>query len=124
MSFHSTTVVGRLGKDPEMRYLETGTAMVTFSVAANTGFGENKKTAWFNMVAWGKRAEIINQLCQKGTMAHFECQYQQRQWENDEGETQYSHNFKVNEFTLLTDGRPKEETVETPFGNEDDDFPF
>lgn len=128
MSFHQTTVIGRLGKDPEIRYTQEGTAMATFSVAANEGFGESRKTVWYDMVAWGRLAEIIQKMCQKGTQVHIECRYQQRSWTTEEGETRYGHNFKVVEFTLLGGGKEKSQDDDDGYDADADpndlDFPF
>ena len=66
------TIVGNLGGDPEMRYLEDGTPVTTFSVAVNRRWtdqatGEQReKTWWFRVTAWRRLAEVCNQYLQKG----------------------------------------------------------
>jgi single-strand DNA-binding protein len=65
--YTSTTVAGRLGSDPDMKYMPDGTAVSSFSLAANVGFGENKKTIWFRCSAWRKQAELANQYLSKGS---------------------------------------------------------
>ena len=65
--YHKITIAGRLGRDPEMRYMPNGDAVTNFSLATDSGFGENKKTIWFRVSVWGKRAEVANQYLSKGS---------------------------------------------------------
>lgn len=72
--FQQLQILGRLGRDPEMRYTDKGTPVTTFSVAANTyrsdGQGNNiETTVWFRCTAWGRTAEIAAQYLQKGSTA-------------------------------------------------------
>ena len=69
--YHSITLVGNLGRDPEMRYLPSGAAVTSFSVAVNKSYtkasGEKvKETVWLRISAFGKLAEVVNQYCKKG----------------------------------------------------------
>jgi len=68
---HTIEIVGRLGRDPEMRYTPSGTAVTNISVAADNSYtnsdGEKvTETAWFRVAAWNKLAEIVNQYLKKG----------------------------------------------------------
>jgi single-strand DNA-binding protein len=70
--YQSLTIVGNVGKDPEMRYTPTGQAVTSFSVATNRQYtGSNgeqvKETIWFRVSTWGKLAETCNQYVKKGT---------------------------------------------------------
>jgi len=65
-------LVGRLGRDPEMRYLSDGTPVTNFSIAVDDGFGEKKKTIWFRISAWRKTAEACNQYLSKGRAVYVE----------------------------------------------------
>jgi len=72
MSFHTTILVGNLGRDPEMRYTPSGQAVTSFSVAVSESYtsanGEKvKRTIWFRVSAWGKQAETCNQYLKKGS---------------------------------------------------------
>ena len=66
--WHKITIVGRLGKDVELRYTPDGKAVASFSVAVDDGFGENKKTIWFRVSVWGKQAEPCNQYLKQGSI--------------------------------------------------------
>lgn len=59
--------IGNLGADPEMKYLADGKEMTTFSVAVNTGKGDDRITSWINVTAFGKVAETIYTYAKKGT---------------------------------------------------------
>ena len=69
--YQKLTIVGRLGKDPEMRFTPTGQAVTNFSVATDRQWaqdGEKKKeTTWFTVTAWGNQAEVCNQYLKKGS---------------------------------------------------------
>ena len=60
--FHTTILAGSLGKDATMRYTPAGKAVTSFSVGVSDGFGENKKTIWFNVSVWDKTAETCKDL--------------------------------------------------------------
>jgi single-strand DNA-binding protein len=70
-SFHSLTIVGNLGRDPEMRYTPSGAPVTTFSVATTRVYNRAdgtkvEETVWFRVTTWGKQAENCNQYLKKG----------------------------------------------------------
>ena len=70
--YQSLTIVGNLGKDPEMRYTPSGQPVTSFSVATSRQYTDNngqqiKETTWFRVTAWGKQAEVCNQYLKKGS---------------------------------------------------------
>lgn len=77
MSYHTIIVVGRLGKDPEMRYTPSGQAVASFSIASDRQYTaadgtQVKETIWFRVSVWGKQAETVNQYLSKGKMVLVE----------------------------------------------------
>jgi single-strand DNA-binding protein len=71
--FHEITIIGYLGREPEMRYTPSGQAVTNFSLAANrrytNGNGEQvEETIWFRVAAWGRLAETCNQYLSKGRL--------------------------------------------------------
>lgn len=71
MSFHTIIVVGRLGRDPELRYTPTGQAVCNLSLATDNSYTDRNgqrvtKTTWFRVTVWGKQAETVNQYLAKG----------------------------------------------------------
>ncbi len=77
MSFHTIIIVGRLGRDPEMRYTSTGQAITSFSVATDRRYTDSsgqvqKQTYWFRISVWGKQAESCNNYLKKGNQVLVE----------------------------------------------------
>lgn len=70
--YHYTIIVGNVGREPELRYIPSGTAVTSFTVAVNEvwndrGSGQKKdKTTWYRVTAWAKQAETVNQVVRKG----------------------------------------------------------
>jgi single-strand DNA-binding protein len=75
--YQSTTVIGHLGRDPEMRYTSSGMAVCSFSVATTRKWtgkdgAQQEKTTWFRVSAWGKLGEVCNQYLAKGRLVMVE----------------------------------------------------
>jgi single-strand DNA-binding protein len=75
--YQSLTIVGNLGKDPEMRYTPSGQPVTSFSVATSRQYTDNngqqvKETTWFRVTTWGKQAEVCNQYLKKGSKVLIE----------------------------------------------------
>lgn len=103
-------IIGRVGRDPEMRYTPSGRPVTTFSVGAtrswNTSEGERKsETEWFNVVAWSTLAEICKQYLVKGRLVYLEGRLQTRNWEDQEGHRHTSTEIVANEMIMLDDRR-------------------
>src|SRR5947199_9510125 len=87
-------IIGRLGKDPEMRYTASGSPVTTFSVAAGRqwkdGAGETREeTEWFNVVTWNKLAEICNEHLRKGSRVYIDGRLHTHPWLDQEGQQSY-----------------------------------
>jgi len=116
--------IGNLGRDPEKRYTPSGTAVINASIGVDTGYGDNKRTDWVPLVIWGKAAETFEQLCQKGTMIAVTATYQTSEYEKD-GEKRYRHEFRVESWQLLKNGKARSDgETSSGSGSEDDEFPF
>jgi len=76
-------IVGRLTRDPELRYTQTGKAVTSFSVAVDTGFGENKRTDFVPVISWEKLAETCSNNLTKGRRILVEGRLQIRDYEKD-----------------------------------------
>jgi single-strand DNA-binding protein len=90
-SFNKVTIVGYLGRDPELRYTPSGTAVCDFSIATterkrgrDAGDGE-EITTWFRVSMWGRQAEVANQYLQKGKLVYVEGRLSQREWTDRDG---------------------------------------
>lgn len=76
-------LVGRLTRDPEVRYTQTGKAVASFSVAVDTGFGENKRADFIPVVVWDKLAEVCGNNLTKGRRVLVEGRLQIREYEKE-----------------------------------------
>ena len=121
-------IIGRLGRDPEMRYTPSGRPVTTFSVATSrnwtTSEGERRvETEWFNIVAWGNLAEICKQYLTKGQQVYIEGRLQTRHWDDQEGNKHTSVEINANEMIMLSERREADENG-GPESTEDEEFPF
>jgi len=81
---NSVVVVGRAGRDPEMKYFESGRVKTTFSVAVNRPTKE-KETDWFDIEIWGRQAEIAGEYVRKGSLIGIEGRLDFNRWTDDGG---------------------------------------
>ncbi len=99
-------LVGRLGKDPEIRYAQSGVAVTNFTLATNEEWmdkasGEKKeKTEWHRVVAFGKLGEICGKYLTKGKQVYVEGKLQTRSWEQD-GATRYMTEIVADQMQML-----------------------
>jgi single-strand DNA-binding protein len=122
-------IIGRLGRDPEMRYTPSGRPVTTFTVATSRSWntsegGRRTETEWFNVVSWSNLAEICKQYLTKGSLVYIEGRLQTRHWDDPEGNKHSSTEIVANEMIILSDrkeGAPA--GVEFEEG-EEDEFPF
>ena len=125
-------IIGRLGRDPEMRYTPSGKPVTTFSVATsrswNTSDGERRsKTEWFNVVTWGNLAEICKQYLIKGQQVSIEGRLQTRQWGDNEGQRHTATEIVAKEMIMLgkrRDSAKEEDQEEKPETEGEEEFPF
>tara|TARA_B100001540_G_C15776221_1_gene628790 strand:+ start:246 stop:647 length:402 start_codon:yes stop_codon:yes gene_type:complete len=125
-------LVGNLGKDPEVKYLDNGVAVANFSLATTENYknreGERvSQTEWHNIVLWRGLAEVAEKYLKKGANIYIEGKIKTRKWEDKEGVTRYSTEILGDNMTMLG-GRPsledKTETSDELQENTKDDLPF
>jgi len=153
MSVNKVILIGRLGKDPETRYMPSGEAVTNATLATSENWkdktGEKQeKTEWHNLVFYRRLAEIAGEYLKKGSQVYIEGKLQTRKWQTKEGQDRYTTDIVVNEMTMLggkSSGGSNFEVVEKPassgqapasstskaaasaksnFDNFDDDIPF
>ena len=124
-------IVGNLGHDPQLRQMENGTEIATFSVATSEKWkdknGEKQsKTEWHKIVAFGKVAEIIGKYLAKGSKVYIEGKLQTRSWEDDAGNKKYTTEIVMNGFDSKLEMLGENKKVETspPAKELNDDIPF
>jgi single-strand DNA-binding protein len=120
-SLNKVQLIGRLGRDPEMKYTQNGTALTTFSVATNRTWTNDDGTPheevdWHLITAWGVLAEHCNQYLGKGRLVYLEGRLQTRTWETDDG-AKRSKTEIVADTVLFLDRDPANDADE-PVGEE------
>ena len=106
MSVNKVTLVGNLGKDPELRYTPSGDAVVTISLATTERYKDrdgNKqtKTEWHNIVAWRQLAEICGKFLHKGKQIYVEGKIKNRSYDDRDGNKRYISEVVINEMQML-----------------------
>ena len=89
MSINKIVLTGNLTKNPEVKYTQSGTAVATFSIAVNDGYGDNQKTYYPNIVVWGKTAETVGNNLVKGSKVGVVGKLTTRSYENKDGKKVY-----------------------------------
>ena len=105
-SVNKVILVGRLGKDPEVRYTPSGAAVANFSLATDETWkdksGEKQqRTEWHNIVAWSKLAEICGQYLTKGKLVYVEGRLQTREWEDKDGNKRRTTEVIASDMVML-----------------------
>jgi single-strand DNA-binding protein len=98
---NSLNFTGNCGKDAELRYTQNGEAILGFSVALSSGYGDKKITTWINCSLFGKRAEAMEPFIKKGTLVGISGEFAARPYTSKDGETKLSLEMRVSNLTLL-----------------------
>ena len=112
-SVNKVILIGRLGRDPEMKYTGSGTPFCRFSMATDEGWtdkatGEKQeRTEWHNIVVWDRLAEICNEYLRKGRLVYIEGALQTREWDDQEGNKRKTTEIRARDMVLL--GSPQGE---------------
>ena len=91
-SVNKVILVGNLGRDPELRYTQSGQAVANFTLATTDRFGgkdgaeRQERTEWHRIVAWARTAELCAQYLSKGRSVYIEGRLQTREWEDKDGQ--------------------------------------
>jgi len=113
-SVNRVTLIGHLGKDPELKYTPNNVPVATFSVATSERFKDKEgnwqdRTEWHNVVAWQRTAEIAHEYLKKGRQVYIEGRLQTRSWDDkNTGEKKYRTEVVVSDMVLLGGAREGE----------------
>lgn len=128
------TIAGRIGKDPEMRYLKDGDPVLSFSVADDQG--KDKPAIWWNCSLFGKRAESLQQYLTKGASVTVTGTVQEREYTDKDGQKRKAMQVRVGDIALQGGKpearserqaeKPQQKTAKpsTAFDDFDSDVPF
>ncbi len=144
MSVNKAILLGRLGKDPELRYTPSGKAVCNFTIATSERWSgqdgqRQESTTWHNIVAWGKQAEVIKEYLSKGREVFIEGRIDNRSYDKKDGSGKgYISEVIVQNFSFVggrQDAAPSGGAQTAPpaggdvpapggAGGGDDDLPF
>mgnify|MGYP006179631983 CR=1 FL=1 len=135
-------LVGNLGKDPEVRYLDGGVAVANFPLATSESYKDKSgnridQTEWHNVVLWRGLAEITEKYLKKGSQVYIEGKIRSRSWDDKEGVKRYTTEIVADNMTMIGSRRDNnsnqgaqnsETTTQAPTGKndspEENDLPF
>jgi single-strand DNA-binding protein len=105
-SVNKVILIGRLGKDPELKYTPSGTPVAKFTLATDEAFKDQsgelqKRTEWHNIVAWKRLAEICGEYLTKGKQVYIEGSIQSRQYQDKEGIKRTFYEIVARQMTML-----------------------
>ena len=105
-TFNRITIVGRLGRDPEMRYLPSGDPVTSFSVATDERWRtqdgqQQERTTWFRVSAFGRLAETCNQFLHKGSYVYIEGTLSQQEFTGRDGTQRTSLEVRARDMRML-----------------------
>ena len=140
MSVNKVILIGNLGKDPEVRFTQTGSAVANFSIATSEQWNDRdgkrqERTEWHNIVVWGKQAETCGQYLAKGRQVYVEGSIRTRSYDDKTGTKRYVTEIVAQRIRFLGGGGGTRVAPEmdTGAGDEgtpssmtpaDDDIPF
>src|SRR5262245_25560006 len=106
MTLNKAMLIGRLGRDPEVRYTKSGQAVASFSIATDDGFKDaqgnrQERTEWHNIVAWGKLADFSQNYLKKGREVYVEGRIQTRDWTDKDNVKHYKTEINANTIRFV-----------------------
>jgi len=131
-------LVGRLGRDPEVRYTPSGVTMATFSIATSDEWKDKEtgqkqeRTEWHRIVAWRRLGEICGEYLRKGKQVYVEGKLQTRAWDDRDGNKRYTTEIIAQNLQMLDSGNRDMRSqpddpgfpIEEPVTVSEDDIPF
>ena len=106
-SLNKHSIIGNIGQEPEMRYLDSGASVVSFSVATDESYKDRdgnlvERTAWHRVTAWNKLAEIIDTYATRGMKVYVEGPVMEDTYTDKDGNERKSRYIKAQEFLMLS----------------------
>lgn len=118
-SLNKVQLIGRIGRDPEMRYTPSGQPVAGFSLATDESYTNKEgqkveKTEWHRIVVWGKQAEFVGNYLGKGRLVYIEGKLETRKWTDKDNVEKYTTEIKAEKVVALD---PKPEGQAAPRGS-------
>ncbi len=111
-SINKVLLLGHLGKDPEVRYTNSGKAVATFTLATSQGWkdqegNDQERTEWHRIVAWGRLGEICGEYLSKGKQVFIEGRIQTREWEDQDKNKRTTVEIIASDMVMLGGGQSR-----------------
>ena len=110
---NNLSILGRVTKPLELRYLQNGTAVLNFDIANSIKVKDNEVTTFLRCVCYGRSAEVINQFVSKGDRVLLQGELRQNSYQDSSGDTKSYHFLQVNSFDFI-ESKNKEQTQQAP----------
>lgn len=139
MGINKVILVGNVGKDPEVRHLDSGVAVASFPLATSETYkGKDGQkvtnTEWHNIVIWRGLAEVVEKYVKKGSSLYIEGKIRTRAWDDKDGNKRYTTEIIADNMQMLGAKQSQEESASAPesakvedienIPSEEDDLPF
>ncbi|MEA5510196.1 single-stranded DNA-binding protein [Crocosphaera sp. UHCC 0190] len=123
MGVNVVNLVGRAGRDPEVRYFESGTVLCTLTLAVNRRSSKSDEPDWFNLKIWGKTAEIAANYVKKGSLIGIQGSLEIETWtDRNTGTNRSSPVIRVDRLDLLGSKRDTDANLVGSYQGGDDEF--
>jgi len=133
-TYNKVILIGRLGRDPELRYTQTGMPVANFPLATDESFvdrdgNRQERTEWHRIVVWDKQAETVANYLSKGRLVLVEGSIYTRKWQDSQGQDRYTTEIRAQRVIFLDSQKvvdlseeetAKSETEEDIFSSESD----
>ena len=139
---NSINIVGNITQDLELKKVGEDLSLLKFSIAVNEGFGDNKKSYFFDVEAWRGKADVISQYFKKGDKIGISGRLKQDTWKDQEGKNRSKVSIVLNDFDFMQKGgnnngnnasqsystpennAPKDNVNFADYNNDNEDIPF
>ena len=125
-SMNKVILIGNLGKDPEVRYLDNGVAVANLSLATSEKYNNKDgekvtQTEWHDIVLWRGLAEVAEKYLKKGSSVYIEGKLRTNKWVDKDENTRYKTEVLADKLTMLGRSQNQEQSSES---TSEDDLPF
>jgi len=123
-SINKVILIGRMGRDADMRYTADGKPVASFSIATTETWKDNRgdkqeRTEWHSVTSWGKQAEFVNEYIKKGSLVYIEGRIQSREYTGRDGTTKKHYGIEAATVQILS--RPGDQGSRKPEENRSED---
>ncbi|MDY7002224.1 MAG: single-stranded DNA-binding protein [Thermodesulfobacteriota bacterium] len=105
-TLNKVMLIGRLGRDPELRYTQSGSPVANFSMATDESYTDRDgnrvdRAEWHKVVVWSRQAEAVSNYLRKGSLVYVEGRIQTNKWEDRDGQTRYTTEIRADRVQFL-----------------------